>query len=751
MNTKDSGITRQSGGDRQAPAPGDAAPRHRLTGDPVCRPTAARRARSRHAADARPQLLEQPTLNKDAAFTRGERDEFGLRGLLPWRVATIEEQVVLELEHVRRKTDDLEKYIGLAALHDRNETLFHRLLVDNIEELAPIVYTPTVGDACRSFSHIQRRPRGLWITPDDIGCIPRCCATRAGPTSGSSSRPTTSGFSGSATRARVGWASLWASSRSTRRARVCTQTSPCRYRSTAAPTTRTCSATRSTSATRNRACAAPPMTPSSRPSSAPCSRSTRTPCCSGRTSSSTTRSGCSGTTATASRASTTTYREPRPWSSPACWPRCGCAARRWPASGSSSPARARQASASRGSRRPSCASRTRRRPSRPIVMLDSRGLVFDGRDHVDDDKRPFALPAAELTSYGFTPAASYDLETVVRQVAPDILVGTSGTPGVFTEPVIREMAARTPAPIVLPLSNPTAKSEATPADVLEWSEGRALVATGSPFDPVRAGGRDRVIGQANNVFIFPGVGLGAIVSRAREVTDRMFLVAARTLADVDRASGSVRRPVSPHRGAAVHLPRHRDRRRMRGQREWRGTDDERRRSRGRGRCRHLDTGLQFTSGARRRHWCRPQCLSSAGPRTVAISRKRRRSRAPSPPGRSGRAPGAPGARPHTTQAIGRRARWQRPQIPVCGGLDQPGWRSAGRPAWPPRGGTGLQPGGSGCARAADQAANRYWPGGLPPGPRISRVAPAARERPRDHGPQDVVRAFADGHQRRVAV
>ena len=239
-----------------------------------------------------------------------------------------------------------------------------------------------------------------------------------------------------------------------------------------------------------------------------------------------------------------------------------------------------------------------------IVMLDSRGLIFDGRDHVDDDKRPFALPAA-VTRYGFTPAAGYDLETVVRQVAPDILIGTSGTPGVFTEPVIRAMAAQCPVPVVLPLSNPTAKSEATPADVLEWSEGRALVATGSPFAPVRAGGRTHVIGQANNVFIFPGVGLGAIVSRAREVTDRMFLVAAKTLAGraAERlGEGALYPRIAELR---VHLPRYRDRGGMRGQRERRGADDERRGNRGGGRCRHLDTGLQFTSGARRRHSRRP--------------------------------------------------------------------------------------------------------------------------------------------------
>ena len=118
----------------------------------------------------------------------------------------------------------------------------------------------------------------------------------------------------------------------------------------------------------------------------------------------------------------------------------------------------------------------------------------------------------------------------MRQVAPTILIGTSGTAGAFTEAAIREMAARTHVPVVFPLSNPTANSEATPAEILRWSEGRALVATGSPFEPVQVGASTRLVGQANNVFIFPGVGLAAIVAHVREITDQMFLVAATTLA-----------------------------------------------------------------------------------------------------------------------------------------------------------------------------------------------------------------------------
>ncbi len=170
---------------------------------------------------------------------------------------------------------------------------------------------------------------------------------------------------------------------------------------------------------------------------------------------------------------------------------------------------------------------------RSIAMLDSHGLVFHDRDPLDDDKREMALGPDQLAHHGFggcDPEARYDLETVIRHVRPTILIGTSGTSGAFSEAAIRAMAEAVPTPVVLPLSNPTSKTEALPVDIVAWSGGRALVATGSPFDPVEHDGRTHLIGQANNAFVFPGVGLGAIVSEAREVPDAFFLAAAETLA-----------------------------------------------------------------------------------------------------------------------------------------------------------------------------------------------------------------------------
>jgi malate dehydrogenase (oxaloacetate-decarboxylating) len=170
-----------------------------------------------------------------------------------------------------------------------------------------------------------------------------------------------------------------------------------------------------------------------------------------------------------------------------------------------------------------------------IWLVDSQGLVSLDRENLEPGKKRFAQPAQRTADWTVANRGRIDFPETVRHMHPTILIGTSAQPGVFTKDIVLDMGSHVQRPIIFPLSNPTSKCEAAPADLLAWTEGRALVATGSPYAPVTVGDKSRSIGQCNNAYIFPGMGLGVTASGARRVTDQMFFAAASTLADLSPA------------------------------------------------------------------------------------------------------------------------------------------------------------------------------------------------------------------------
>jgi len=503
------------------------------------------------------ELLERPLLNKDTGFDDRERDDFGLRGLLPPRSSSIEEQVSLELEHIRRKGDDLERYIGLAALQDRNETLFYRVLLENLEEFMPIVYTPTVGRACQSFSHIMRRPRGLWITPADIDRIPEMLRNARTDSTGAGAEADDIRLIVATDNERIlGLGDQGAGGMGIPVGKLSLYTAGAGiYPAHTLPVSLDVG-------TDNEDLLADPLYIGYR------QRRLR-----GAVYDDFIEAFVSAIMEVCPRAvlqwedfkqhnairildryrhRLTSFNDDIQGTGAVVLAGILAAVRALGrplaeqrfvflgagAAGIGIARMVRAAMATQGVDAPAI--------KRAIVTADTRGLVFAARDELDDDKREFALGPEELAYYGLgglKPADRLALEGLVAAVKPTILIGTSGVPGAFTEGAIREMAARTERPVIFPLSNPTAKTEAVPADIMAWTGGRALVATGSPFEPVVVNGETHIIGQANNVFIFPGMGLGAIVAEAREITDEMFLLAAETLAEM----------VSPDRLAAGAL------------------------------------------------------------------------------------------------------------------------------------------------------------------------------------------------------
>ncbi len=483
------------------------------------------------------ELLNRRLLTKDLAFPLEERGAFGLHGLLPDRILSIDEQLALEHEHLQRKQDALEQYIGLAALQDRNATLFYRLLAEHMEEYLPIVYTPTVGRACQEFSHIVRRTRGIWLTPADRDRIPE--VLRAAPYEDvrlivvtDNERILGLGDQGAGGMAiPIGKLALYTAacgihpvvtlpvSLDVGTDNVALQEDPY-YLGYRAPRLRGAAYDAFVEAF---VVGARQVWPDCLIQFEDFKQHNalrlleryrhRIPCF---------NDDIQGTAAVVLGGILAGLRHLG-----ASWPEQRVVLAGAGAAGTGIARLLRLAMVRSGM--------SEAEAGAAVVLVDSQGLVHDGRAGLDDDKRDVAYPAALATEMGLVLSdhgrtARPPLLEVVQAFKPTILIGTTAHAGSFSEPIIRAMAASAQRPIILPLSNPTANTEVLPVDVLDWTDGRAIVATGSPFPPVMVDGQPREIGQANNVFIFPGVGLGAIAAETTEVTDPMFLAAAETVA-----------------------------------------------------------------------------------------------------------------------------------------------------------------------------------------------------------------------------
>jgi malate dehydrogenase (oxaloacetate-decarboxylating) len=480
-------------------------------------------------------VFSDPRLNKGTAFTGSERAALGLTGLLPSRVLTLDQQAERAYRQCSQQPSSLDKNIYLTALHDRNEVLFYRVLTDHLSELMPIVYTPTIGEAIQRYSHQYRRPRGVYLSIDAPGQIET--SLRA------------SGLSADevdlivATDAQailgigdwgvggidiaVGKLAVYTAAAGIDPARtlpVMLDVGTDRAELLEDPLYLGIQHKRAAQEPYDAfidayVTAALKVFPRALlhwedfgPGNA------RRILDRYRDHILTFNDDMQGTGAVnlaavlaGARTSQTPLTQHRVVIFGSGTAGIGIADQ------------LHEAMTSQGL--DSATARAR------FWCLDRQGLLTDDMTGLRDFQVPYARPATEVGDWpGHGTAGGIGLAEVVGRVHPTILVGTSTVHGAFTEQIVRDMAAHVDRPVILPMSNPTSLSEATPADLVSWTGGRALIATGSPFGPVTYQGVTYQIGQANNALIFPGLGLGALLSRARRITDHMITAAARAVA-----------------------------------------------------------------------------------------------------------------------------------------------------------------------------------------------------------------------------
>jgi len=480
---------------------------------------------------AGPALLETPLLNKGNAFSREERRDFNLTGLLPDVVDTIEEQTARAYEQLNAFHSNMEKHIYLRNIQDTNETLFFSLVTQNLDEIMPIISTPTVGEACQQFSHIYRRHRGVFLTYNDRDHIDDMLwnmtkknvkvivVTDGERILGLGDQ----GIGGMGIP--IGKLSLYS---------ACGGISP----AYTLPVTLDVG-------TNNQELINDPLYMGWKHERI---------------------------TGEAYDEFVEMFIE--------------SVQRRWPdaliqfedfAGNNANILLDRYrdrvlcfnddiqgtAAVTVGTLLAACKARgeklsqqrmvteglTETEARARIFLINSRGLLHENMTGLKDFQKGFMQPSTLLDSWGVSAGETASLQETVVKSESTVLIGVSAVAGLFSEDVVKAMLRNTDKPIILPLSNPTSRIEATPEDIISWTDGQAIVATGSPFEPVDYNGRSFPIAQCNNSYIFPGVGLGVIAAKAKRVTDGMLMASSYALAEYAANSDS-----KDETGAAMLLP-----------------------------------------------------------------------------------------------------------------------------------------------------------------------------------------------------
>lgn len=502
------------------------------------------------------ELLTDPLLNKGTAFSDEEREAFRLHGLLPPHHGDLEDQIERRLESLDELDQDLQKYLELRGLQDSDETLFHALVERNLEEMLPLVYTPTVGEGCKVFSKHWHHPRGLFVS---IPHRERIKAMLAHPrfdkvqviVVSDGERILGLGDQGAGGMGiPIGKLSLYT---------ACAGIDPATTLPILLDT-----------GTDNQDRLEDPVyigwrhervrgedyddfvdafvdaverrwphvllqfEDFARSNALRLLERYRDKLCTFNDDIQGTAAVAAGSLLAAARATDSKLKDQTVVIFGAGSAGCGIARL------------LRHMMIDEGLDEDEATAR--------FYAIDKQGLLVDDDDDLADFQKPFARKRKEVGDWDDVKDERIDLLDVVRNVGPTILLGVSGQRNAFDEDVVRAMAEQVDRPIILPLSNPESNCEAAPADVLRWTDGQALIGTGSPFDPVEVDGERYTVAQTNNAYIFPGVGLGLLAVKARRVSDAMFAAAARALGSEfevdDKGPGNLLPPIGELRKVA---------------------------------------------------------------------------------------------------------------------------------------------------------------------------------------------------------